>query len=147
MANVKSIIASIENVRAGRVCANADITADEMGNCWLNINVWNNHGMTAHETLALDVDDEKNMFHAIRSAKRVITDSKGNVTATYKLDDVVRRIESVKQLRAAHATNEIASKLTNEVVRVMAETISAGNSYVGSCVRNGSMRGAFAALV
>lgn len=161
MANVKSVIASVRDARIGtRVFASADVTADEMGNTWVNVNVRNAHGMTARECLALDVDNAESMFAAIRHAKRSADDMMHksiielngqeltvDETLWYRLEDVIRRVDERGGIYAANAANNLANKLCNEVVRVMAEAMDSGNALVNNAVRANAMRGAFAALV
>lgn len=154
MANVKNIIASVRDARIStRVFASADVTADEMGNAWVNVNVRNAHGMTTRACMSLDVDGTEDepavsMYSVIRHGiHKVLDDDMTTIRHTYTLEDVITRVDERGGIYAANAANSLANKLCNEVVRVMAEAMDSGNALVGNAVRANAMRGAFAALV
>ena len=154
MANVKNIIASLRDARIStRVFASADVTADEMGNTWVNVNLRNAHGMTTRACMSLDVDGTEDepatsMYRVIRHGiHKVLDDDMSTVLHEYTLEDIVTRVDERGGIYAANAANNLANKLCNEVVRVMAEAIDSGNALVNNAVRAGAMRGAFAALI
>ena len=154
----KSIIAKVENLSIGRgVYANADVTADNMGNAWLHIYAINNDGNSTRETLTISPDDKDkrgnvvkpnyDTFAAIRSARVEFRNEKTwALEASYSLDHVLKRVMRTKSDTSASMASKLANALTNDLSANIAEAIAAGDMVVKSCLKQKAMRGLFAAL-